>query len=81
MQSERPLKFMVIQIHPEASPHMAEVKANFLTGDGVLIAATCDGYYANRADAEAVAKMLAERHPALTTHVVEVLSTKGAGAQ
>ena len=73
-------RFIVLQIHPEASPHMAEVKANCLTGDGVLIAATCDGYYANRADADAVAKMLAERHPALATHVVEIVATFGQGA-
>lgn len=76
MQSERALKFLVIQIHPDASPRMEEIKSNFLTGDGVLVAFSADGYYADRDIAQGVADFLAERHPHLTTHVVEVLSTK-----
>lgn len=77
MQIESTLKYLVIQIHPVASPRMGEVQSNFLTGDGVLVAATADGYYANREVAQGVAGFFSERHPHLTTHVVEVLSTKG----
>lgn len=74
------LKYMVVQIHPNADPVMKEIQSNFLTGDGTLVAFTCDGYYLKRADAEGVAAHLNEVHPHLTTHVVEILSTWRASA-
>lgn len=70
------LKYLVLQIHPDADPVQEEIKSNFLTGDGTLVAFTCDGYYADKDDAEGVARWLAELHPELSTHVVEIISTK-----
>lgn len=81
MQIERTLKYMIIQIHPDASPTMPEIKSNFLTGDGVLVAFSADGYYADREMAEAVAQALSEAHPLLDTLVVEVLSLRGKSAK
>lgn len=69
------LRYLVLQIHPHADPYMDQVKSNFLTGDGTLVAFTCDGYYLRREDAEGVAEYLAEVHPHLETHVVEVVQT------
>ena len=71
------LRYLVIQIHPDADPVLPQIQSNFLTGDGSLVAFTTDGYYADRDVAQGVADVLAERHPNLTTHVVEVLSTAG----
>lgn len=80
MRSERALKYMVIQVHPDADPNMPEIQSNFLTGSGVLVAFSADGYYADRNDAEGVAEWLAEEHPHLDTLVVEVLSCRGPSA-
>ncbi len=70
-------RFLVVQIMEDASPRMEEVKANFLTGDGVLIAATCDGYYDTRQAAETVADYLHGKHPTLQTYVVEIVAKMG----
>lgn len=68
--------YLVVQIHPAADPAMEAIKSNFLTGDGTLVAVSCDGYYARREDAEAVAKWFAEMHPHINTHVVEIVWSK-----
>lgn len=70
-------RFLVVQIVKDASPHMEEVKANFLTRDGVLIAATCDGYYDTQKAAEGVAEYLSGKHPNLQTYVVQIVATMG----
>lgn len=67
--------WLVVQTHLSASPHMKEIKSNFLTGDGTLVAFSLDGYYYDEEAARGVAKYLNETHPHLVTHLLEVVET------
>jgi len=69
------LRYLVVQVHPSADPMWPEFRSAPLTGQGTLVPMTCDGYYAYREDAEGVAELFAERHPELTTHVVEIVAS------
>lgn len=65
------LNYMVVQIDERANPRSETTGA--FTGDGVMVARTCDGMYRNLADAEAVAEHFAEKWPQLKTLVVSVV--------
>lgn len=74
MKSE--LKYMVVQTN--LTHHPRTHKSPLLTGDGVLVANTLDGFYDKIGIAEDAATALAEKWPGLDTYVVEVRSVRRA---
>jgi len=69
--------WLIVQTHHSASPHMKEIKSNFLTGTGTLVAFTLDGYYYDKDMAREVAQHMSDQHPRLTTHLLKVVETWG----
>lgn len=69
--------WLIVQTHPGASPSMKEIKSNFLTGSGTLVAFSLDGYYYDKEMARGVAQHMNETNPKLTTHLLEVVETWG----
>lgn len=73
---KRELKFMVVQTN--LTHHPRTHKSPLLTGDGVLVANTLDGFYDSFELADDAATSLAEKWPQLDTYVVEVRSARRA---
>jgi len=67
--------WLIVQTHLSASPNMKEIKSNFLTGSGTLVAFSLDGYYYDKEMARGVAQHMKVTHPKLTTHLLEVVET------
>ena len=70
-------RYLVVQVHPSAHPRDEKVNSNFLTGTGVLLPMSADGFYSDFVDANAVAKMLRVEFPSIDVYVAEVVSING----
>ena len=66
------VSFIVIQIAPGVRPGDRHVPKGLLTGAGVFVPVSCDGFYSRAEDAHEVAAWLAEEFPQLQTIVAEV---------
>ncbi len=70
------LKYLVVQVDSIMNGRNQCDPSDCRTGMGVLMAVSCDGYYASQADAQSVADYMAEERPEFSTHVVEIISTR-----
>jgi hypothetical protein len=66
------MTFIVVQL-ANIHPRDDRVPKGVFTGDGVLTAITCDGFYSNAEAAHEVASYLAKKHPKLKTVISEVV--------
>lgn len=66
-------RFIVLQDAPWLHPRDPKVPRGTLTGDGVLVPVSLDGFYKHVAEAHEVAAYLNEKHPKLRTMVAQVI--------